>query len=62
MVLRNHYNQAKKNIESYAPAGLSNQAADFHEDGIQELVVQYDMCFNIGGNHVEKYIKVQAFM
>src|SRR5258705_10551213 len=33
---------------------LSNQAADFYEDGIQKLVVRYDKCLNTGGNYVEK--------
>lgn len=33
---------------------LSNQAADFYEDGLQKLVLRYDKCLNIGGNYVEK--------
>ncbi|GBM83246.1 hypothetical protein AVEN_79339-1 [Araneus ventricosus] len=29
-------------------------AADFYVDGIQNLVVRYEKCLNIGGNYVEK--------
>ena len=40
---------------------MSNQAADFFEEGIQKLVERYNKCLNIGGNYVEMLIKVQAF-
>ena len=33
---------------------LSNQAADFYEDGFQKLVMRYDKCLNNGGNYVKK--------
>lgn len=33
---------------------LTDQAAEFYDDGIQKLVVRYDKCLNIGGNYVEK--------
>ena len=41
---------------------LPLQAANFYDEGIKNLVVRYDKCLNIGGNYVEKYIKVQAFI
>jgi hypothetical protein len=33
---------------------LSNQAAAFYDDGIQNLLVRYDECLSVDGNHVEK--------
>ena len=41
---------------------LSHQAENFYDEGIKNLVVRYDKCLNIGGNCVEKEIKVWAFM
>ena len=40
---------------------LSHQAANFYDKGIKNLVVQYK-CLNIGGNYVEKWIKMWTFM
>ena len=37
---------------------LSHQAANLFDEGIKNLVVRYDKYLNIGGNYVEKYIKV----
>lgn len=33
---------------------LSRQAAEFYDDGIQNLIGRYNKCLNIGGNYVEK--------
>jgi hypothetical protein len=33
---------------------LSSQVADFFETGILNLVPQYDMCLNSGGDYTEK--------
>lgn len=41
---------------------LAQQAADFHEDKLQNPVLWYDKCLNIGAKYVEKQINVQAFM
>ena len=41
---------------------LSHQAENFDDEGIKKnLVVQYK-CLNIGGNYVEKWIKMWTFM
>ena len=33
---------------------LSHQAANFYDEGIKNLVVQYDNCLDIRRNYVEK--------
>ena len=38
------------------------QAADFYENRIQKLVVQYGKCLNIGGHYVGEEVFVQVYM
>jgi hypothetical protein len=42
--------ELKENVEKW----LTFQAANFNEQGIQNLVPCYDKCLNVGGNYVEK--------
>jgi histone-lysine N-methyltransferase SETMAR len=34
---------------------LHNLAAEFFDEGLQNLVSRYDKCLNVDGNYVEKY-------
>ncbi|GFX09297.1 hypothetical protein TNCV_1887101 [Trichonephila clavipes] len=40
--------------EAAVNSWLSDQAADFFEEGFQNLVLRYDKCINKLGNYVEK--------
>jgi hypothetical protein len=42
--------QLKESIEKW----LTSQAADFYEQGIQNLVPRYDKCLSEGGDYVKK--------
>ena len=37
---------------------MNNQAAVWYEEGINELVSQYDKCLRVRGDCVEKWVKV----
>ncbi|GBN70517.1 hypothetical protein AVEN_36744-1 [Araneus ventricosus] len=49
----NHYNDVE-DVKTAATSWLSEQAASFYEEGIQNLVVRYDKCLNKLGSFVEK--------
>ncbi|GBM68315.1 Histone-lysine N-methyltransferase SETMAR [Araneus ventricosus] len=49
----NHYND-DEDVETAVTSWLSEQAAGFYEEGIQNLVVRYDKCLNKLGSFVEK--------
>jgi hypothetical protein len=46
--------EAKDSIKEW----LNVLAADVYEEGIQKLVTRYDRCLNVGGDCVEKYVRV----
>jgi hypothetical protein len=56
--LKNHLGGQRHNdddsVKTTVLQWLSHQAANFYDEGIKNLVVQYDKCLNIGGNYVEK--------
>lgn len=37
---------------------LNVLAAEVYDDGIQKLVTGYDMCLNVDGDYVEKFLRV----
>jgi hypothetical protein len=37
---------------------LNGLAAEVYDEGIQKLVTRYDKCLNVGGDYVEKYLRV----
>ncbi|GBM50262.1 hypothetical protein AVEN_141875-1 [Araneus ventricosus] len=39
-------------------AWLKSQSTTFYDDGINKLVNSYDMCLNLFGDYVEKYLKI----
>ncbi|GBM24462.1 hypothetical protein AVEN_41107-1 [Araneus ventricosus] len=49
----NHYND-DEDVKTAVTSWLSEQAASFYEEGIQNLVVRYDKCLNKLGSFVEK--------
>ncbi|GBL84136.1 Histone-lysine N-methyltransferase SETMAR [Araneus ventricosus] len=49
----NHYN-ADEDVKTAMTSWLTEQAASFYEEGIQNLVVRYDKCLNKLGSFVEK--------
>ncbi|GBM60594.1 hypothetical protein AVEN_83537-1 [Araneus ventricosus] len=49
----NHYND-DEDVKTVVTSWLSEQAASFYEEGIQNLVVRYDKCLNKPGSFVEK--------
>ncbi|GBM20788.1 Histone-lysine N-methyltransferase SETMAR [Araneus ventricosus] len=49
----NHYND-DEDVKIAVTSWLSEQAASFYEEGIQNLVVRYDKCLNKLGSFAEK--------
>ncbi|GBM34158.1 hypothetical protein AVEN_243202-1 [Araneus ventricosus] len=49
----NHYND-DEDVKTAVTSWLSEQAASFYEESIQNLVVRYDKCLNKLGSFVEK--------
>ncbi|GBN58696.1 hypothetical protein AVEN_131843-1 [Araneus ventricosus] len=50
----NHYND-DEDVKTAVTSWLSEQAASFYEEGIQNLVARYDKCLNKLGSFVEKW-------
>ncbi|GFX68787.1 histone-lysine N-methyltransferase SETMAR [Trichonephila clavipes] len=41
-------------VKASVNSSLSNQVADFFEEGFENLILRYDKCFNKSGSYVEK--------
>jgi len=50
--------KSDENVKDSFKEWLNVLAADVYDEGIQKLITRYDRCLNVGGNCVEKYLRV----
>jgi hypothetical protein len=50
--------KSDETVKDAVKAWLNGLAAEVYDEGIQKLVTRYDKCLNVGGDCVEKYLRV----
>jgi hypothetical protein len=50
--------KSNEEVEDAVKERLNGLAAEVYDEGIQKLVTRYDKCLNVGGDYVEKELRV----